>query len=76
MMNKFLPNFYFSLSQITQTFLQWSSRHSAKERNLGVLYEFGLGTNQSIEKANEWYSIAAENGNEDAKKALDRIAKK
>ena len=41
--------------------------------NLGIFYEFGIGTIQSYEKAIKWYSKSAEKGNAYAKEALERI---
>lgn len=43
------------------------------QRNLGVCYENGQGVPRSQEKAKEWYRKAAEQGYEDAQKALEKL---
>ncbi len=43
--------------------------------NLGMLYARGLGVTQSLEESYKWFSIAALNGDPDAIKARDDVAK-
>ena len=43
---------------------------------VGHMYEFGLGTEKDISKALYWYKKAADVGDVDAKKCLERIEKK
>ena len=42
---------------------------------LGLCYEKGKGVPQSNEEAVKWYRKAAEQGYENAKKALERLGK-
>ncbi len=42
--------------------------------SLGSMYENGLGVDADPEKAAEWYQAAADNGNENAVAALERLA--
>lgn len=61
----------------TQAFIYW--RRSAKLGNpdamfrLGDCYRFGWGVEENITSAIEWYSLAAENGSEDARQALKKL---
>ncbi len=41
--------------------------------NLGRIYEEGLGVEEDLDQAIEWYNSAAEEGNEEAKKALENL---
>jgi localization factor PodJL len=43
--------------------------------NLGMLYARGLGVEQDFEQSYKWFSLAARNGDADAGKARDDIAK-
>ena len=43
--------------------------------NLGMLYARGLGVSQDFEQSYKWFSLAAQNGDADAAKARDDIAK-
>jgi TPR repeat protein len=43
--------------------------------NIGSLYENGYGTTKDIDIAIEWYKKAADNNNEEAKEALERLTK-
>jgi localization factor PodJL len=43
--------------------------------NLGMLYARGLGVEQDFEQSYKWFSLAARNGDADAAKARDDIAK-
>ena len=45
-------------------------------RHLGVLYEYGLAIEPDTEKALEYYTRAAEMGNEKAKAAMERLKKR
>lgn len=45
-------------------------------RKVGHMYEFGLGTEKNLSKAYYWYKKAADIGDEDAKKCLERMEKK
>ena len=40
---------------------------------MGFCNEYGQGTEQNTEKAIEWYQKAAEDGSEEAQKALERL---
>ena len=42
---------------------------------LGFMYENGYGVEQDLRKAREWYQKAANQGNEDAKKVLERLGR-
>lgn len=41
--------------------------------NLGIMYQYGQGVEQSNEKAVEWYRKAADQGDPDAKKKLSEL---
>ena len=41
--------------------------------NLGVCYELGEGVEKDLEEAKKWYQLAAKQGEEEAKSALDRL---
>ena len=43
------------------------------ENNIGVLYEYGLGTNTNLKLAKIWYEKASSHGNDKAIKSLERI---
>jgi FOG: TPR repeat, SEL1 subfamily len=43
--------------------------------NLGMLYARGLGVEQDFEQSYKWFALAARNGDADAGKAKDDIAK-
>ncbi|MBQ9213603.1 MAG: SEL1-like repeat protein, partial [Bacteroidales bacterium] len=43
------------------------------QNNLGVCYEKGQGVKKDYNKAKEWFSKAAEQGNEKAKTNLKRV---
>ncbi|MBV8134272.1 MAG: SEL1-like repeat protein [Deltaproteobacteria bacterium] len=45
-------------------------------RNLGLLYEHGNGVDQDYGKAREWFQKAADAGNADAKRELERLRRK
>ena len=47
--------------------------HVKAQYNLGWMYENGRGVVKSIPKAREWYKVAADQGNEDAEKALTKL---
>ena len=40
---------------------------------IGWIYQAGFGVTQDIEEAKKWYLMSAEQGYEDAKKALEEI---
>jgi len=40
------------------------------------MYEAGTGVTQSYSEARKWYTLAANQGNENAKTALERIKNK
>lgn len=44
--------------------------------NMGLYYEYGLGVEQSFEKASKWYTLSASQGNTRASLALKRIIHK
>ena len=46
---------------------------SLAQYNIGYWLEHVYGTEEDIQKAIEWYTKAAKQGNEDAQKALDRL---
>ena len=41
--------------------------------NLGDCYEKGKGVTKDLQEAIKWYKLGAKNGNEDSKKALERL---
>ena len=43
--------------------------------SMGYIYENGLGVEADLEKAKEWYTLASENGSEEAAAALEKMAK-
>ena len=43
------------------------------QANLGVLYATGNGVEQNMTEAIKWFRKSAEQGNEDAKEALDKL---
>ena len=47
--------------------------HMVGQYNLAVFYENGRGCSQDLSLARQWYRKSAEQGDEDAKKALDRL---
>jgi hypothetical protein len=46
---------------------------AAAQTNLAGMYEDGTGVTRDINQAIVWYTKAAEQGDEDAKKALARL---
>ncbi|WP_444216008.1 tetratricopeptide repeat protein [Dialister hominis] len=46
---------------------------ASAQYDLGLMYEFGRGVEQSDEKAREWYQKAADQGFEDAMVALNSL---
>lgn len=46
------------------------------QRCLGEAYRFGFGVLKDLEKATEWYKMAADQGSEDDKNELKEIADK
>ena len=50
----------------------WQGNRSAKN-NLGILYENGLGVGKNLETAIDWYTQAANQGHQDAKKRLEAL---
>lgn len=59
---------------------EWFARAAAlgmtdSQFNLGMLYARGLGVEQDFEQSYKWFSLAARNGDADAAKARDDIAK-
>lgn len=53
--------------------LQEEQGNPAAQTSLGALYRDGLGVEQSDEKAIEWFTKAAEQGDEDAKSCLEEM---
>lgn len=50
--------------------------HVTAQYSVGALYEYGLGTKNSFKEAGKWYTVAASQGNEDAKIGIERVVKK
>ena len=50
--------------------------HIHAQYNLGLMYDLGLGVTQSYSEARKWYTLAANQGDGDAKERLDRIKNK
>ena len=50
--------------------------HVGAKYNLGVLYEFGMGTERSLETASAYYTQAAIGKHPKAARALDRVIRK
>ena len=48
---------------------------SSAQYNLGMMYAFGQGVAQDNIYAHMWWSIAASNGNEEAKEEVDSLSK-
>lgn len=58
----------------------WVSKAAIQEvpnaqYSLGLLYRDGKGTEKDLDKAKEWFQKAADNGHEDAQKALNQLNK-
>lgn len=49
--------------------------HILAQYNLAVCLELGRGVKKDLEKAVKWYKKAAEQGDEDAEKAVERLKK-
>ena len=49
--------------------------YAAAQYNLGYCYEKGMGVSKDEEKAVEWYTKAANQGDADAQKAIERLKK-
>jgi TPR repeat protein len=49
--------------------------HALAMNNIGELYEKGMGVEKDLDAAIEWYRKAAEQGEENAQSALERLAK-
>jgi len=41
--------------------------------HIGYCYENGLGVSKDLNEARRWYNLAAEQGDSDAKKGLQRL---
>ena len=47
--------------------------HATAQMSLGACYEDGEGVEKDLNKAIEWYTLAAKQGNEDAIEALKEL---
>lgn len=50
-------------------------KNTGSRYNLGILYEFGLGVEESLEEAAKWYSACGLDF-PNAREALDRVIRK
>jgi len=47
--------------------------YAAAQYNLGYCYEKGFGVTTKLNEVMKWYRLAADNGNDKAKKALTKL---
>jgi TPR repeat protein len=50
--------------------------HANAQYNLGVCYANGTGVTKDEREAIHWYRLAADQGSEDARRAIEKIGRK
>lgn len=68
------PNFTQGFSKAEESFQKEADLGNAEAmRNLGYLYQMGLGVTQDYDKAREWYQKGADSGDVEAMGSLGRL---
>ncbi len=65
-----------SSEDVNQLMRQAEQGFAEAQYALGECYEEGEGVEQDLEEAAKWYRLAAEQGHEDAKEALEKMKTK